>query len=184
MSATMDKRIPCLKSADRPQRGAAVIEFAMVALIFFTLLFAIMEFGRMLYIWNTVQEVTRRAARAAVVSDFTTEIPTIKSNAIFGGATLPAGLEISNAEIQINYLNGSLGSANPADPADNLSACNDATRTADCIQFVEACVATNGACTGSVSYVPMAGLFPFLAINIPVSSVLMPAESLGFYISP
>lgn len=184
MSATMNKRIPCLQPVDRSQRGAAVIEFALVALIFFSLLLGIMEFGRMLYLWNTVQEVTRRAARNAVVSDFNTDVAAIKLNAVFGGVNLPASPEISNAEIQINYLNGSLTRASPTDPADNISACNDVTRTSDCIQFVEACVATNGACTGSISYIPMAGMFPFLAINIPVSSVVMPAESLGFYISP
>lgn len=184
-------KIHYLKTAYGPQRGAAIVEFAIVALIFFTLVLGIMEFGRLLFIWNTVQEVTRRAAREAVVRDFTTEVDAIRRNAIFRGgssgtAYLPAGAEITNAEIQISYLNASLADASPlpTDPADNISACNDVTRTDSCIQFVEACVATDGACTGSITYIPMAGLFPFLAISIPVSSVRMPAESLGFNTSP
>lgn len=187
----MKIRIHRWQTTNRSQRGAAIVEFALVALIFFTLLLGIMEFGRMLFIWNTVQEVTRRAAREAVVRDFNTDVAAVKCRAIFQGegcgtAYLPAGLEISNATVQINYWNASLASASPlpTDPADNISACNDATRTSSCIRFVEACVATDGACTGSISYVPMAGLFPFLAINIPVSSVVMPAESLGFNTSP
>lgn len=187
----MKIRIHRLNPACRQQRGVAIVEFALVALIFFTLVLGIMEFGRMLFIWNTVQEVTRRAAREAVVRDFNTDVAAVRCRAVFQGdgcgtANLPAGAEITNASIQINYLNASLADASPlpTDPADNISACNDATRTGSCIQFVEACVATNGACTGSISYIPMAGLFPFLAISIPVSSVVMPAESLGFNPSP
>lgn len=200
MRSVMKKRILYLNSADGPQRGAAIVEFALVALIFFTLVLGIMEFGRMLYIWNTVQEVTRRAARAAVVGDFNTEVDAIKRSAIFQGgssgtAYLPAGGEITNLRIQINYLNGSLAPipANklPTDPADNISACNDTTRADSCIQFVEACVATtNGDCptdgTGLITYNPMAGLIGSLlpTMYIPVSSVVMPAESLGLSTSP
>lgn len=173
------------------QRGATAVEFAIVAMLFFTIVLGIMEFGRVLYVWNTVQEVTRRAAREAVVRGFA-DAGKVARAAVFssetgsGTAYLPAGLEITNTNVKINYLNGNLVAADPmpADPSDNISACNDATRTASCIRFVEACVATGGNCTGSVTYAPMAGLFPFLAIPIPVSSVIMPAESLGFSVSP
>lgn len=174
----------------RRQRGTAAVEFAIVAMIFFTVIFGIMEFGRLLYLWNTVQEVTRRAAREAVVRNFSTEVGAVQREAIFregssGAVYLPAGLEISNADVKINFLTGTLAVASPlpADPSDNLSACNDVIRAASCIRFVEACVAVNGDCTGSIKYAPMAGLFPFLAIDIPVSSVIMPAESLGFSVS-
>ncbi|HVK53561.1 MAG TPA: TadE family protein [Burkholderiales bacterium] len=169
------------------QHGAAIIEVALTMMVFLVVSLGIMELGRIMYLWNTVQEVTRRAAREAVVRDFTSQVGAIQREAIFrsgstGAAYLPAGLEISNTNIQISYLNASLSEASPlpADPADNLSACGDASRTSSCIRFVEACVATNSTCTGAVTYVPMAGLFPFLAVSIPVSSVVMPAESLGF----
>ena len=58
----MRHRLPPATRAGR-QQGAAAVEFALVALLFFTLLFGILEFGRMLYLYNTVQEVSRRAAR-------------------------------------------------------------------------------------------------------------------------
>ena len=173
----------------RRERGAAAVEFAIVAMLFFTVVLGIMEFGRILYVWNTVQEVTRRAAREAVVRSFA-DANKIQRSAVFnpesgsGTAYLPAGMEITSTSVKINYLNGSLAVASPmpTDPSDNISACNDATRAASCIRFVEACVAVSGNCTGSVQYVPMAGIFTFLAISIPVSSVIMPAESLGFSI--
>lgn len=179
------------RGTGRRQRGATAVEFAIVAMLFFTIVLGIMEFGRVLYIWNTVQEVTRRAAREAVVRNFV-DANRIQRAAVFGDeggtgtAYLPAGLEITNATVRINYLNGTLAVASPmpVDVPDNISACADSTRTASCIRFVEACVATSGNCTGSVQYAPMAGLFPFLAIGIPVSSVIMPAESLGYTYSP
>lgn len=174
------------------QKGATAVEFAIVAMLFFTIVLGIMEFGRVLYVWNTVQEVTRRAAREAVVRGFA-DASKVARLAVFndelgsGTAYLPAGLEISNANVRINYLNANLVAADPMplDPSDNISACNDATRTASCIRFVEACVAPpGGGCAGSINYAPMVGLFPFLAIPIPLSSVIMPAESLGFSVSP
>jgi len=51
------------------QRGAAVVEFALVALIFFVLLLGIFEFGRVMFTWNSAVEATRRGARLAVVCD-------------------------------------------------------------------------------------------------------------------
>ena len=53
----------------RPECGAAVVEFALVAAVFFTLLIGIMEMGRILFYWNTAAEVTRLGARTAVVCD-------------------------------------------------------------------------------------------------------------------
>lgn len=51
----------------RKQRGAAAVEFALVASLLFTLLFGIMEMSRVLFYWNTATEVTRLGARLAVV---------------------------------------------------------------------------------------------------------------------
>jgi hypothetical protein len=49
------------------QGGAAAVEFALVASLLFTLLFGIMEMGRVLFYWNTATEATRLGARLAVV---------------------------------------------------------------------------------------------------------------------
>lgn len=55
----------------RRQGGAAIIEFALVAMIFLTLLIGIMEFGRWLFALNGASEATRWGARLAVVCDKT-----------------------------------------------------------------------------------------------------------------
>lgn len=49
------------------QQGAAAVEFAVVAAVFFTLLIGIAEMGRLLWTWNAAAEATRRGARLAVV---------------------------------------------------------------------------------------------------------------------
>jgi hypothetical protein len=49
------------------QKGLYIVEFAIVGLVFFILLFGALEFGRALFVWNTLTEATRRGARLAVV---------------------------------------------------------------------------------------------------------------------
>lgn len=51
------------------QRGSAIVEFGLIAGVFFTLLIGIAEFSRLLFYWNTAAEVTRLGARMAVVCD-------------------------------------------------------------------------------------------------------------------
>lgn len=161
----------------RNERGAAAVEFALVALLFFTLLFGILEFGRLLFLYNTVQEVSRRAAREAVVR-WIDQTDTVKTLALFGGTALPAAPEVTAANITISYLNksGAQVTLPPLDPGDNLSACGDNTRTASCIDSVRVSI-------DNVSYTPMVSLFGFLNIALPASVVIMHAESLGFQIN-
>ena len=186
-------------STARSQRGVAAVEFALIAVVFFMILLGIAEFGRIMYVWNTTQEVTRRAAREAVVRDFSAaETAAIKREAIFqagtsGTVSLPAGVEITNTTVRLVYLTVDAGGNTvaitagnmPADPADNISACGDAARMfISCIRFVQACIAVDDTCVSSIPYQPMVVLLGNLgidlAINIPASTVVMPAESLGF----
>lgn len=174
-------RTPC-----HQQRGAAAVEFALIAMLFFTLLFGILEFGRLFYLYNTVQEVTRRAAREAVVNwkDQLSQ-DNVKSLALFGGS-LPAGAEITAGNIKIEYLTASGGEPNPSptSAADNISAC--LTGPDGCIALVRVSIVglPGVSCplnTEKACYTPMiSGLFPFLSVPIPASTVTMPAESLGY----
>lgn len=179
-----DRQIVNLKR----QSGVMAVEFGLIAIVFFTLLLGIIEFGRFMYLWNTVQEVTRNAARAAVVSDFSAASQAqIQRNAIFRAGTsgtvwLPAGSELTNLNVNIQYLNQSLTPASPmpSSPVDNMAACMDVTRSNSCIRFVEVnvCQQEKKTCD-PVQYVPMVGLFTIFAIDLPGSNVRMPAESLG-----
>ena len=156
-------------------RGAAAVEFALVAGMFFMLIFGALEFARVLYIHNTLQEVTRRAAREMTVRWIDDE-DTARKLALFGAASLPGGAEITKASIKIEYLNsaGTAVTNLPADPGDNLSACGDAARVSDCIYSVRVSIAPD------VYYSPMISLIKLLPIELPESSVTMHAESMGF----
>lgn len=166
-------------SSNRKQRGVAAVEFALVAMLFFTILLAIIEIGRMLFIFNTMQEMTRRGAREAVVrwvdSASQAEIKTI---ALFNGTSMPASPDVTTANITITYLQKdgvSEVTAFPTDPGDNLSACGDSTRVANCIYNVRVSIT-------DATFTPMMGLFDFLTMPLPTSEVTMHAESLGFTI--
>ncbi len=54
-------------SMDRSQRGASAVEFAVLAPLFVALLFAIVEFGLILYTKSMLAHATREGARFGVV---------------------------------------------------------------------------------------------------------------------
>lgn len=181
------------KKSRAKQRGAAAVEFGIIAVLFFTLFFGIIEFGRVFYLYNTVQEVTRCAAREGVVNWKTAE-NSIQRKCIFqGGSTgnvaLVAGWEIQNIHVQLRYLN-SPGETEEASPQPdsiegNISECE--AKTSNCIRFVEAslwCTTSDpkkcNQTTHRIIYQPMFGLIPVSGIGIPNSTVTMPAESLGY----
>jgi hypothetical protein len=51
------------------QGGVAAVEFALVAILFFTLVLGVAEWARALFVWNSAVEATRFGARVAVVCD-------------------------------------------------------------------------------------------------------------------
>ena len=77
------------------QRGVAAVEFALIASIFFTLVFGVMEMGRILFYMNTAAEATRLGARVAVVCDVNAAIIKTKMINMLGILTA--------ADININY---------------------------------------------------------------------------------
>ena len=156
------------------QCGAAAVEFAIIAMLLFTLIFGIIEFGRLFYVINSVQEVTRRAAREAVVRWIDSGSQNeVKSIALFGRVSLPGGAEITPSNIKIDYLTitGAVPNPMPTSPAENISAC--LSGPTGCIAFVSVSIT-------QATYTPMVGLFNFLAVPIPASTVTMPAESMGY----
>lgn len=163
-----------LRSNLQRQCGAAIVEFALICMLFFTLVLGIVELGRMLYLYNTMQEVTRRGAREAVVR-WVSDTSTIKTIALFGNSKLPAAPEVTTSNITIKYLNtaGNEVTNTPLDAGDNMSACNDALRTNDCIYSVSVSL-------DNVTFVPLVSLFGVLNVGMPTTKVVMYAESLGF----
>ncbi|OEZ63175.1 TadE family protein [Duganella sp. HH105] len=177
-------------------RGIVTVEFSLIALVFFTLLYVVMEVARAMYLLNTLQEVTRRAAAMAAVSDFSSAsvMSQVRQSALLrtGPGTLTMGQPVSDAHVQIDYLaltragNGAL-TLTPI-PTASLPACVARARLnciadpngASCIRFVRARVCTpngNGGCD-ALAYQTMVPLFS-VAGALPVATTIAKAESLG-----
>ncbi|WP_297796347.1 TadE family protein [uncultured Marinobacter sp.] len=103
----------------RSQSGLHTVEFALVGAMFFILLFAAIEFGRLLFVWNTLDETSRRAARVAVVCPV--EHSAIRRVAMFDEPTSsgnsPILRDLHEGLIDLDYLDGT--GSEVSDPATN-----------------------------------------------------------------
>jgi hypothetical protein len=181
----------------RPARGVITIEFALLVGVFLTVVFFVIEVGRVIYLWNTTQEVTRRAAHAAATTDFSdpAAMDLVRRQAIFrtSAGMLPLGAPIDDTYVRIDYLwlsdTGALAriATPPACPARNMLNCLNAPHDPSCVRFVRArlCLPGAGDTCAPVPYqplMPMLGGFATgaLAMLIPTADTVQPAESLGY----
>lgn len=79
------------------QQGMTTVEFAIVGAVALTVIFAIIEFGRILFSLNVLEEGARRATRVAVVC--AVQDAAIADAAVF--ATLPG---LTTANVVTEYL--------------------------------------------------------------------------------
>ncbi len=99
-----------LKSTRGGERGAALVEFSIAALVFLTAVFAVIEFGRLLWVHNALTDAARRGARYAVNHAGTPgDAADAKKMAVYGttadGASpLVTGLKPGN--VRVDYSPG------------------------------------------------------------------------------
>lgn len=88
----------------RLQRGVTTVEFAIIGVLLFVVIFGVVEFGRALFVMNTLTEATRRGARIAAVCPVGDPKPA--SVAVFdngsGNSAIIAGLTTAN--VVVSYL--------------------------------------------------------------------------------
>ena len=71
--------------ARRDERGAVAVEFGILAVLLFTLLFGIIQFGLWFWAWQTGAHAAREAARVAAVQPCdTADIKSAATNALEG----------------------------------------------------------------------------------------------------
>ena len=68
----MDRHIRRLKA--KRENGQALVEFALILVVVLLLVFFVVEAGRILWGWATVQNAARRASRYAITGNFDTEL--------------------------------------------------------------------------------------------------------------
>lgn len=142
------------------QRGTTAVEFAIVATVFFMVLFGLIDFSRLYFDAAVLDEATRRGARLAAVCPVND--PYVAETAVFGDgggqSSLIPGLGVQHVSLQYLNIDGDL----VADPG--------------------------GAGYGSIRYVRVSiqnfqlqTFIPFFmnVITLPSFETTIPSESLG-----
>jgi hypothetical protein len=183
-------------SRDRHQRGAAAVEFALIAVALFMFVFAVIELARLMFLYNTLPEVTRRAASAAANADFTRsdDLDRVRWHALFRDS--PGGLmlmdELTDQSIRIDYMavqRNSDGSFNmvpiptgslPSSAAENRKVCLVNPNSSSCIRIVRVrvCKPGNLADCEPMQFQSLTS-FVTLSVPLPIATTLAKAQSLG-----
>lgn len=138
------------------ERGATLLEFAIVATVFLTVLFGVVEFGRLFWTHNALRDAARRGTRYATIrKNDAAGIQAVKNMVVYGdpnvssGTPVVSGLTPSN--VNVNYQNYS-----------GLQLSSRATVTITNYQFQFS--------------VPLIGG----TLNMPAYSTSLPGESAGY----
>lgn len=154
----------------KSQRGAELVEFALIGSIFFMLLFGVLVFGYWFHVLDTLTEAARRGARVAAVCPLGD--PAIANVAVFAaanaGANAPSPLlpRLTSANVVVRYFlkNGAevTSTGNPA---------TDENTIYPYVRYVEVAI-ENYNFTANLPVLGAFGAFPRIAEALP-------AESLG-----
>jgi len=172
------------------QSGAVTVELALVIILFLMMMFGVFEYTRMMYLWNTQQEATRRAARAASLTDFSSAAAmlAVRRAAVFRSddGPMPLAPNVTPDRVRIEYLSQSAAGTLavlpvlPGCPARNFVNCNSDPYGPACIRFVRVSICGSGA--GACEPLPYQPLVPLVPVpaSMPPSAAIVRAESLGF----
>lgn len=144
------------------EQGLFLVEFAIIAAALFILLFALIELARIIWIWNTADEATRRGARVAAVCPI--DHPAVPEATIFAqpgsGGPSPILRGLTTANVQVDYLDAN----------------GDPETTFGEINYVRVSL---------VNY-QVTPLIPFIntTFTLPPFDTTIPSESLGFIPNP
>jgi len=91
-------------------RGATLVEFAIAATVFLTSMFAVIEFGRALWVHNALSDAARRGARYATLHS-ANDVAKVKNVVVFGdpdGGGQPLVPNLSASNVTVTYSNFAL----------------------------------------------------------------------------
>lgn len=187
----MDRR----RRAHGDQAGVYVVEFAIVILVFLTLVYGVLEMARSMYVVNTLQEVTRRAAQSAATANIGNSevLGRIRENAVLrrSPGLLPLGAPVTDRYVRIDFLALVADAAGrtsmqpvtslPTCPVGNRLNCMNDPNGPSCIRFVRARICVPGD-EGSCQPATYKTVFPLISFpfRLPVSTTIVPIESLGY----
>ena len=85
------------------QKGIHTVEFAIVAGVFFFMMFGAFEVSRVMFTWSALDAITQRGARVAAVCPL--NHASVAQTAIFDGDVVP-GLTAANISVRYLTANG------------------------------------------------------------------------------
>ena len=134
------------------ERGATLVEFAIGATVFVMSLFAVLEFGRALWVHNALTDAARRGARYAVLHSINSDT-NVANVVVYGdptGGTKPIVPDLNTGNVEVTYSS----------------------------DFV----VNQGTATVKITNYQFQFVLPFLptAITMPSYSTTLTAESAGF----
>ena len=176
--------------------GTLLVELALALPCFLLFMYGLLECTRLVYLWTTLQEVTRAAARAAATADYTdpAAMEALRRRALFrpGGGALPMAPQLGTDHLRIEYLwQDAAGALQPVAaaarapcPVLNRLYCLRNPHGSDCIRYVRASVC-DPADAGSCRPVPFQPLLPlpqmdWQGLALPPSATTVRAEALGY----
>lgn len=96
-----------LKTCRENQRGSTLVEFAIGVTVFVTAMFAVLEFGRALWVHNALTDAARRGARYATMHS-SGSVDAVKNVVVYGnpaGSGSPMLNDLSTANVDVTYTN-------------------------------------------------------------------------------
>ena len=94
-----------IKAFNSDERGSTLVEYSIAALVFVTAMFAVMEFGRALWVHNALSDATRRGARYAVLHK-PADIDQVRNVVVYGdpaGGTKTTVPNLSTNDVKVTY---------------------------------------------------------------------------------
>ena len=91
------------------EEGRTLVEFAIVGMVFLTVLFGVLEFGRLYWTHNALRDAARRGVRyAAIRRNDTAGQQAVKNMVVYGdpaGGTTPLVNGLTTTNVNIEYAN-------------------------------------------------------------------------------
>lgn len=140
-----------INRVEKNERGATLVEFAIAATVLLTAMFAVIEFGRALWVHNALSDAARRGARYAALHS-ASDVDDVKNVVVYGdpaGGSKPTIPNLTADNVTVTYSNFALNTGTVTVKVTNYQ-----------FQFV----------------IPIVGK----TITMPSYSTTLPGESVGF----
>lgn len=94
-----------IKHCKENERGSTLVEFAIGVTVFVTAMFAVLEFGRALWVHNALSDAARRGARYAVLHS-SADTAQVKNVVVYGdpaGSGQPMLNNLTTTNVDVTY---------------------------------------------------------------------------------